>query len=164
MSCYSLTRIMLSLSIIQASLILLSLNRIIRNVQRSLPLRIVFSIRTSNWLSGSSCDKIYRMLCREHSHCCGWFLSPHLCTLPYRSCQNLLHTWHIFAYVSGEHDLLHIRWLLLYNTYSYSVYCLLSYLYFGTTNSKMLKTNITHAQGLCGIKQTARIPSTISML
>ena len=78
MSCYSLTRIMLSLSIIQASLILLSLNRIIRNVQRSLPLRIVFSIRTSNWLSGSSCDKIYRMLCREHSHCCGWFLSPHL--------------------------------------------------------------------------------------
>ena len=49
-----------------------------RNVQRSLPLRIVFSIRTSKWLSGSSCDKIYRMLCREHSHCCGWFLSPHL--------------------------------------------------------------------------------------
>ena len=50
MSCYSLTRIMLLLGIIQASLILLSLNRIIRNVQRSLPLRIVFSIRTSKWL------------------------------------------------------------------------------------------------------------------
>ncbi len=32
-----------------------SLNRIILNVHRSLPLRIVFSIRTSNWLGNDKC-------------------------------------------------------------------------------------------------------------
>ena len=50
---------------------------VILKVQRLPPLRIVFSIRTSNWLSGSSCDKIYKMLCLEHSHCSGLLLSPH---------------------------------------------------------------------------------------
>ena len=50
---------------------------VILKVQRSPPLRIVFSIRTSNRLSGSSCYKIYKMLCLEHSHWSGLFLSPH---------------------------------------------------------------------------------------
>ncbi len=40
---------------------------VILKVQRSLPLRIVFSIRTSNWLSGSSCERINKMLYRFFS-------------------------------------------------------------------------------------------------
>ena len=57
---------------------------------------------------------------------CGLYLGS---TPPYRFCQNHHYTWHIFAYVSGEHDFLHIRWLLLYSAYySYSVYCLLEFI------------------------------------
>ena len=48
----------------------------ILKVQRLLPLRIVLTIRTSNSLSGSSCDRIYKTLWREHSHCLGSLLSP----------------------------------------------------------------------------------------
>ena len=40
---------------------------VILKVQRSLPLRIVFSIRTSNWLSVSSCERINKMLYRFFS-------------------------------------------------------------------------------------------------
>ena len=40
---------------------------VILKVQRSLPLRIVFSIRTSNGLSGSSCERINKMLYRFFS-------------------------------------------------------------------------------------------------
>ena len=40
---------------------------VILKVQRPLPLRIVFSIRTSNWLSGSSCERINKMLYRFFS-------------------------------------------------------------------------------------------------
>ena len=52
---------------------------------------------------------------------CTAIASTCCCTLPYRFCQNPHYTWHIFAYVSGEHDPLHIRWLLLYSTYLYYV-------------------------------------------